>query len=150
MDGGIVFIFLTVWAGLSWGVAELAISRGRSGVGFFFLSFLVSPLLALIVVLVMNNLVEENAQESKRRHEETRREIDRKRDHEKQLESLRALTAAQVGHANSQVIETGSPHSVADELTKLAALLDKGILSPEEFKQQKKILLEPPYAHAGK
>lgn len=142
MNGeGIVFIFLTVWAGLSWGVAELAISRGRSGVGFFFLSFLMSPLLALIVVLVMNNLVEENSQELKRRHEETRREIDRKRDHEKQLESLRALTVAQTGHASSQVIEPGARHSVADELIKLAALVDKGILSPEEFQQQKKQLL---------
>ncbi len=141
MDGGIVLIFLTVVGGLSWGVAEFAISRGRSGVGFFFLSLFMSPILGIIVLLVMKNLAEENSRLLALRYEETRRELDRKREHEKQLESLRALTAAQVGHASSQIHEPGAPHSVADELTKLAALLDRGILSPEEFQQQKKQLL---------
>ena len=54
-----VIITLVVWGLLSWGVAEMASSRGRSWFGFFLLSFLLSPLLGLIVVLVMKNVTQE-------------------------------------------------------------------------------------------
>ena len=137
-----LFTVILVWGLMSWGVAALAGSRGRSAFGFFLLSFFFSPLLGLIVVLVMKNLTEENAKEYERRREDERRELDRKREHEKQLESLRAVTASQASHAPVQVAEPTTTHSLADELTKLAALRDKGILSIEEFEQQKKQLLE--------
>lgn len=139
-----LFTVLVIWGLLSWGVAALADSRGRSGFGFFLLSFFLSPLLGLIVVLVMANLTAEAAKEADRRREEERREFDRKREHEKQLESLRVLAASQASHTPPQGVEPLVKPSVADELTKLAALRDKGVLSPDEFEQQKKQLLGRP------
>ena len=133
--------FLAVWGIMCAGVAGLADARGRSGFGFFLLSFFLSPLLGLIAVLIMKNLTEEDTKESERKREEERREADRKREHEKQLESLRAVTANQSRQTFGQVLEPIATHSIADELTKLAALRDKGILSAEEFEQQKKQLL---------
>jgi hypothetical protein len=136
-----LFTVIVVWGLMCWGVAALAGSRGRSAFGFFLLSFFFSPLLGLIVVLVVKNLAEESAKESERRREDERREIDRKREHEKQLESLRAVTASQASRVPAQTLEPAVTRSLADELTKLAALRDKGILSSEEFEQQKKQLL---------
>lgn len=71
-----LFGFLVVWVLMGFGVATLADSRGRSGIGFFLLSFFFSPLLGLIVVLIMKNLTEEAAKESKRQSEDERRELD--------------------------------------------------------------------------
>lgn len=48
-----VFIF---WFGFSIAVGILASRRGRSGVGWFFFSVLLSPLLGLIFVLVLRSL----------------------------------------------------------------------------------------------
>lgn len=146
---GPLFIVLLVWGLMCWGVAALAGSRGRSGFGFFLLSFISSPLLGLIAVLIMKDLTEEAAKESESQKEEERREADRKRDHEKQLESLRAVTTNQTNHTSGLVLAPVVTLSIADELTKLAALREKGILLPEEFEQQKKQLLartvEPTY-----
>lgn len=136
-----LFIIIVIWGLLGWGVAALAGSRGRSSFGFFLLSFVFSPLLGLIVVLVMKNLAEEAAKDYERRKEGERRELDRNREHEKQLESLRAVTAARTSHAAAQTVEPVFTHSLADELTKLAALRDAQVLSPEEFEHQKKQLL---------
>lgn len=133
------FGFFLIWLLLSAGVAGLASSRGRSAVGYFFLSFLLSPMLGLIVVLVTRNLVEEEAKETCRRREEENREFDRKREHEKQLESLRALSNVQARQSPPEAEPPAT--SVADELLKLANLRDKGVLTPEEFDQQKRALL---------
>lgn len=135
------FLLLVVWGLMCWGVAALASSRGRSGLGFFLLSFVFSPLLGLIVVLVMKNLTEESAKDYERRREEERREEDRKREHEKQLESLRVMTAAQAVKASPVPPNPPAVPSVADELVKLAALRERGVLSPEEFEEQKRRLL---------
>ncbi|WP_375762864.1 hypothetical protein ACE10X_22385 [Bradyrhizobium sp. Pha-3] len=45
-----IFLF---WVGFSILVAVAANARGRSGIGWFFLSLVISPLLALLFVLVM-------------------------------------------------------------------------------------------------
>lgn len=131
-----------IWVLLCVGVALLADSRGRSFWGFFLLSFVFSPLLGLIVILVMKNLTEEAGKEAARRQDEERRELEQKREHEKQLESLRALATFQAGHSVSKPAEPITAPTLADELTKLAALRDKGVLSSEEFEQQKKHLLK--------
>lgn len=141
-----LFIVLVIWGLMCWGVAALAASRGRSGFGFFLLSFVFSPLLGLIVVLIMKNLTEEASKDYQRRKDEESRELDRRREHEKQLESLRAVTAAQAVHVTARAPETAVARSLADELIKLAALRDKGILSSEEFEHQKKQLLGRPTA----
>ena len=132
---------LIIWGLMCWGVGALASSRGRSGFGFFLLSFFFSPLLGLIVVLVMTNLTKEATKESAQRREDEQRDEERKREHEKQLESLRALTAAQSSGSAHQAPSSTSPPSLAEELTKLAALRDKGVLTADEFESQKKQLL---------
>jgi uncharacterized membrane protein len=139
-----LFTVLVIWGLMCWGVSALAVSRGRSGFGFFLLSFVFSPLLGLIVVLIMKNLTEEASRDYQRRKDEESRELERRREHEKQLESLRAVTTSQAVHASAQAPETAVTRSIADELTKLAALRDKGVLSSEEFEQQKKQLLGRP------
>jgi hypothetical protein len=45
-----------LWFGLSLAAGVAAESRGRSGVGWFFLSLIISPILGLIFVLVMNRV----------------------------------------------------------------------------------------------
>jgi hypothetical protein len=108
----------------------LAESRGRSLPGFFLFSFFLSPLIAFIILLVMPNLVE-------RAEEEAERDRARREEHERQLEQIRALST------QNELADTGVAASVADELTKLAALRDRGVLTDEEFQSQKAALLKP-------
>lgn len=138
----LILSLLAIWSLLCWGVGVVAKTRGQSALGFFLLSFFISPLLGLIVVLIMKN---EAAKDEARRREaerrEERREEDRKREHEKQLETLRALTAAQQ-QAIPQLGDTpATPRLVADELAKLAELRDKGVLTSDEFEAQKRQIL---------
>jgi hypothetical protein len=111
--------FLFIWVLLAAGVGWLASSRGRSGFGFFLLSALLSPLLGLIIVLVVQN-----------KNEEAEKERLRREDHERQLESIRAVA--------SKANEATTPgRSVTDELAKLAELRDKGVLTDAEFQIEK-------------
>lgn len=48
-----IFLFWIICAGI---VAAAAEGRGRSGAGWFFLAIIISPLLALVLVLVIPNL----------------------------------------------------------------------------------------------
>ena len=101
-----------LWLVLCFVVSALASSRGRSAVGFFFLSFFLSPLIGLLVLLVARNLAAEDR--------------DRKAQsvlHEQGLTAIRSVAGI------SQV-------SVADELRKLAELRSSGVLSEEEFVRQ--------------
>lgn len=135
-----VFGFFVIWFVFCLGVGALADSRGRSGFGYFLLSFFLSPLLGLVIVLVTRNVKEEDAKDAWRRREEENREFDRKREHEKQLESLRVLATTQQKLGGAA--EAASPiGSVADELEKLASLRERGLLTPDEFEGQKRALL---------
>src|SRR5437867_839422 len=100
---------------LAIGVGALASSRGRSGLGYFLLSMLLSPLLGLIVVLVTSDLAEQAKKERLRRE-----------DHERQVESIKALAAR--APVTQPTNASGPSKSVADELAKLAELRDKGVL----------------------
>ena len=122
------FIILVVWFLLSWGVGALASSRGRIGGGYFLLSFFTSPLLAVIVVMVIKDINEENKNNFRSAHE-----------HEMHLESIKAI--ARSNSSNNPSNDAGKPLSVADELSKLAALKEKGLLTEEEFSSQKQRLL---------
>lgn len=124
MDAGGVFV---IWFGLAAGVGFLADSRGRSGFGFFLLSAVLSPLLGLIIVLVMSNT----------RLDEAKAE-DQRREHERQLESIRAIAAPAAQSANQAA---AAATSVADELIKLGQLKEKGLLTEDEFAVQKARLL---------
>lgn len=122
---------VVIWAALSIGVGFLADDRGQNGIGFALFSLFLSPLLALIVLLVMPN-----------RKLEQRREEDRRRQHERELESIRAIANSAAAQPEAKQAE-GTVVSVADELEKLAALRDKGILTEVEFIKMKMELLAP-------
>jgi hypothetical protein len=125
------FILLVTWVLLCWGVGALASSRGRSGIGFGLLSFVTSPLIGVIVVLVIKDLEAEKD-----------RQYIAKREHEKQLESIKVIAQSNAGNAALTKSSTATqPFSVADELTKLGALKEKGLLTEEEFSAQKQQLL---------
>lgn len=77
---------LIIWSILSICVAILAERRGRSGVGFFFLALLISPLIAGIVVLCLTDL--RTTKEQAKRDYMMQMQI---RSQQQQLEELRRL-----------------------------------------------------------
>lgn len=127
-----------VWAVLSSLVGMLANSRGRSGFGYALLSFVLSPLIGLIVVLVTKNLIEEGERER-------RNAAEKRAEHERQIESIKVLAAAPAKVIPPAAAVTRS--SIADELSKLAALRDQGILTPQEFQEQKAVILGQSSVH---
>lgn len=122
---------LFFWVLFSFGVGALANSRGRSGIGFWLLSVLLSPLIGLFAVLVMSDL----KAEAKREHR-------RKLDHERDIESIRAIAKSNSLAAPVTVATGQATVSVADELLKLAELRDKGVLTEQEFQSQKSAILK--------
>ena len=125
------FVFVIIWFLLAWGVGALASSRGRSGIGFGLLSIITSPILGVIIVLIMKDLEAERD-----------KEYIAKREHEKQLESIKAIARSTAENKPSTKVNVVSqPFSVADELSKLGALKEKGLLTEEEFSAQKQQLL---------
>ena len=139
-----LFVFLVLWALLAWGISALAISRGRSGVGFFLLSFLLSPILGLIVVLVMSNVADDAAKAIERRRDEENRERIRREEHERQLESIKAIAVPLKSDTTRSPAPSIPSLSVADEIRKLGLLRTEGLLTDAEFQSQKSHLLSMP------
>ncbi len=137
-----IFIFIAIWAALAWGVAKLAITRGRNPIGFLLLSFFFSPILGLIVLLIMSNLVDARQELAQAANDEVNREQRQRDEHERQLESIKTLAANQKSDQSSQP-SAASPTSVADEIRKLGALRTEGLLTEAEFQSQKSALLSP-------
>ena len=123
MDGdGIVAFFFVIWLLFAIGIGAAAISRGRSGFLFGLLSFIMSPVVALILLALMPDLARQEKEESQRRE-------DAQRDHQRELEAIKA------------VAKPTGPASLADELEKLSSLKDRGLLTQREFDEQKLRLL---------
>ncbi|UDM17894.1 SHOCT domain-containing protein [Vogesella sp. XCS3] len=135
-------IFLT-WLILAIGVAGFADIRGRSAAGYGLLAFFLSPVIGLIVLLVIPDLAEEAKKEQARLLDEDRREEERRRQHELELESLRAITHSTQPASQNAAAASSTIVSIADELEKLAALRDKGVLTEVEFIKMKMDLLAP-------
>lgn len=113
--------FFLAWIVLAPLVGLFASSRGRSGLGYFLLALLLSPLLAFIVLLVTKDLNQVAQEEAARRAEAEKRE-----------------------HLRHEVHERNFPErvsSLADALMKLAKLRDAGVLTDQEFQAQKAALL---------
>lgn len=125
-----LFGFFIIWFLLCWGVGAIAGSRYRSGMGYFLLSMVLSPLIGLIVVLVLPN-----------RKEEQQRAAAEERNHERRLEEIRALTAAQ---APKPAPAPPRARSTIDDLERLASLKASGALTEEEFQRQKAAILSRP------
>ena len=120
-----------LWALFSAGVGYLASERGRSWIAFFLFALLLSPVLALIVLLVMPNA-----------RLERMREEDRRRQHERDLESIKEIAKSAAASPEPKAVDMNAS-SLADELGKLAALKDKGVLTEAEFNRLKMDLLAP-------
>ncbi len=99
------------WIVLSFVVAVIAANRGRSVFGFFLLSLVLSPIISGII-LVSSPVIEPEEDD------------DRGRDEPAEQPAARPVQL-----------------STADELMKLAALRDKGVLTEDEFAGQKRRLL---------
>lgn len=125
---------LVIWLIFAILVGLWANSRGRSGIGFGAISFVGSPVLAGIILLVIKDLKKVAEEEAKKAADEAERERQRREEHERQLESIKVLAKGSAGAAVASI-------SVADELTKLAKLRDGGVLTPEEFEAQKTAIL---------
>ncbi|MBL0720028.1 hypothetical protein JI742_09030 [Piscinibacter sp. Jin2] len=138
MDILIGLIF--VWGLLCWAVGYAAESRGRSFIAFFILSLVTSPVLGLIVLLIMKDIKAEEQRDKARLDALAERDLARREEHEKQIEALRAITVAVAPKATA-FSDAASATSIADELTKLARLVEVGLLTPEEFSAQKAALL---------
>ena len=136
-----LFVLVVFWALLAWGVAALANSRGRSSIGFFLLSFVLSPLLGLIVILIMRNLAEEDVKAASRKLDTETKERLRNQEHERQLESIKAIAVPQLQRTTQVPTTPSIISSVADEIRKLGQLRAEGLLTDAEFQSQKSLLL---------
>src|SRR5688572_12723677 len=58
------------WFVMAIAVGVVASSRGRVGIGWFFLALLISPLLAGLLVFVLSNIKEEDADRSEQRKQQ--------------------------------------------------------------------------------
>lgn len=123
------FIFIVFVAVLAACVGAVAHGRGRSGIGYFGLSLVLSPVLGIIIVLVLPDLNKVAAD----------REAERERRIADEAAHIATIRALQPPQSVAQI--ASQPASVAEELTKLAELRDRGLLTPEEFIAQKTRLL---------
>lgn len=131
-----------VWLLLAAGVGALASSRGRSVIGFFLLSAILSPLLGLIVLLLMSDLNKEREAKEQQQRDEAEKDRVRREEHERQLESIKVLAASRQEPKAAAPASTLAPGtSLADEIRKLAQLRDEGLLTVDEFNEQKARLL---------
>lgn len=123
-------VFLVIWVLLAFGIGVWAESRGRSGFGFGALSFIFSPILAGVILLIMSDKKAALAAEA-------RRQMERKEEHERQLEEIRAIREAPA----VSVQPAAGASSIADEFERIAKLRENGLVTEEEFAALKKKLL---------
>lgn len=123
---------MLIWFLLCVLVGVVADNRGRSAVGFFALSLVLSPLVGIVVLLLFADLKAQTAQKEREAREEAEREDARRREHEAHVASIQAIAAGRPASPTA---------SAADEIAKLGDLLRQGLLTDEEFKAQKAIVL---------
>ena len=114
---------LAFWVIFAIIVAVAASSRGRSAAGWFLISILLSPILALILVLVLPNLAAQELEEAHRRRREA------------ELATVRRVEPPPAPSVPS------APDPMA-LLSMLGQARDRGLISPEEFADKKRQLLE--------
>ncbi len=106
----VIWIWLLIWVFI-----DIFRSRDLSGwaKALWFLFVLIIPLIGVLVYLIARggSMHERAAQQAKQQDEETRRYI--------------------------QQAAASSPASTADQLAKLADLRDRGVISEQEFQQEK-------------
>ena len=126
-----LLIGIPAWLIASVVVGAVAASRGRSGFGFFLISFLLSPLIGLLVLLLVRNYAEEDRQ-WRARQDATRGASP--------LQPPAVTTTATGGGSTRTPDATGMELRIS-QLERLAALRSAGVLSDTEFEEQKRQLL---------
>lgn len=126
-----LLIGIPAWLIASVVVGAVAASRGRSGFGFFLISFLLSPLIGLLVLLLVRNYAEED-----RKWRATR---DATRE-SRPLQSPTVSPHAMVRSPAQAQAQDGIELRIS-QLERLAALRSAGALSEAEFEEQKRQLL---------
>jgi hypothetical protein len=123
MDDYYVFVFALVWLALCAAVGSAADNKGRSSVGYFLLSFLVSPLLAIIILGISGDTEDKRRQKLREEHE-----------------MFNPAPAPISIEPNTNSPEIGTIEKL-EVLEKLGNLLEKGVLTKEEFAAEKKAIM---------
>ena len=114
-------LVIIIWIGFCFLIGKFAKQRGRDGVAWGFLSAVISPLLAFIILAIMPDLEAEAQKETQQRlKEEKEKEL---KEEEKQKQIKEALKI------------TGADFLISAE--KLHQLFEKKILSPLEYNGRK-------------
>jgi hypothetical protein len=117
---------LVVWVIFAVIVGAAASGRGRSVAGWIVLSILISPLLALILLVVMPNLRDQRARELA---------------HREDLQHLAAIAAGPTSASQPIAHVAESRENPMATLTTLADMRDRGLITLEEFAVKKLELL---------
>jgi hypothetical protein len=113
-------ILIPVWIIFSLVVSSTAKRKGRDAIGYFFLSLFLSPLFAMLVLLISGD------SDKKRIAKLKEDELIKKR-----------------MSVNEPSVETNFSNNKLENLERLGNLLEKGVITKDEFEiEKKKILLE--------
>jgi hypothetical protein len=123
MDSYFVFVLLLVWVALAAAVGSAADNKGRSSASYFLLSFFVSPLLAIIILGISGDTEDKRRQKLREEHK---------------MFNPAPTPISIEPNTYSPVIGTIEKLEV---LEKLGNLLEKGVLTKEEFAAEKKAIM---------
>ena len=124
MDDYYVFVLVLVWLAFCAAVGSAADNKGRSSVGYFLLSFFVSPLLAIIILALSGDTEDKRRQKLREEHE-----------------MFNPAPAPISKEPNTNSPEIGTIEKL-EVLEKLGNLLEKGVLTKEEFAKEKKAIMQ--------
>lgn len=117
------FFGFIIYVALCFVVYAVANSKGRSGCGWFFLSLLISPLIAIIIVAIIGDT------------DEKRRET-----LQSDIETTEKIKKEMSDKATAPIVTSAKDEAIA-ELKRTKELLDLGVISQEEYDTKKAELL---------
>jgi hypothetical protein len=117
----LIFVVLAVWVIFCFIVASMAKKRGRDQTGYVLLAIFFSPLIAIIILLI-------SGESDEKRLEKVKEE-----------EEIRYSVKSQ--DVVAAPVTTISSTTKYESLEKLGTLLEKGIITKEEFEAEKKTIL---------
>ena len=149
-----------IWFGLAAVIGYFANKKGRNPVGWGLLSVVITPFFAAIALAIASDLsINEKIKDVENKTDNLKKEMDysqkyndlRSHKMEKKLDEATDKDNQKniAGTSNDDLLrhlESGSNknnnNSIADELSKLHELKNEGVLTDEEFEEQKKKILD--------
>ena len=107
-----------LWVFFTFLVTAVASSKGRSGCAWFFISLIISPLIAIIIIACMGDS-----------------------DEKKEKEMKQFVKISEEERTKNQNEQTAPENNIADQLIKLADMKEKGLLTDAEYEEAKGKLL---------